>query len=503
MTTGPTPVAELRRRMTLPQRHRLLHGYPLAAALHSAEHVPEDRGVPFNRAKRELLVGVLPHPYCNPAVAGCGYCTFPHEPGNAAKGTPVVQAVRSEIRSIIDCQISDLFRRPITALYFGGGTANLTEPGPFHGLCKQLEADFDLKKAEVTLEGVPAYFLRGKSRLLALFGAGEARLLDVLKSTLSARHFRLSMGIQTFDEDRLKTMGRTAFGNAETFQEVVELGHKLGFTASADLLFNLPGQTLEQMRHDVRRAVEIGLDHIGLYHLVLFRGLGTPWADDDNLLAELPDNERACENWLALREELLGLGFTQTTLTNFERKEYLNQQSRYQYEECSFLPDEYEMLGFGPSAVSYVATPDFGHGIKTMNPTGADDYVASVKRHRRIWNKMFIYRPRDQKVLWLTRRLAALQIERDRYRKLFYVDVVSEYADEIRAMSDAGLIDVTNEMIRPTAKGMFYSDSIAALFANQAIRTNRERGPAKIGQDAPDELLFDVRESDASHQHMG
>src|SRR5580704_12476998 len=138
MTTGPTPVAELRRRMTRPQRHRLLHGYPLAAALHSAEHVPEDRGVPFNRAKRKLLVGVLPHPYCNPAVTGCGYCTFPHEPGNAAKGTPVVRAVMEEINRTVEGQILDLFQRPITALYFGGGTANLTEPEAFHELCKAL-----------------------------------------------------------------------------------------------------------------------------------------------------------------------------------------------------------------------------------------------------------------------------------------------------------------------------------------------------------------------------
>lgn len=501
MTTGPTPAAELRRRMTLPQRHRLLHGYPLAAALHSADEVPEDHAVAFNRSKRKLLVGVLPHPYCNPAVTGCGYCTFPHEPGNAAKGTPVVQAVIDEISRTVEGQMMDLFRQPITALYFGGGTANLTEPDPFRDLCKHLEDAFELKEAEVTLEGVPANFLRGKRGFLESLIHSSSCLLEIMKSKLSARHFRLSMGIQTFDEARLKEMGRTAFGNPEIFREVVEFGHKLGFTTSADLLFNLPGQTLDEMRSDVRRAVEIGLDHIGLYHLVLFRGLGTPWADDDNLLAELPDNDRACEHWLALREELLNLGFTQTTLTNFERTKFTNHPDRYQYEECSFRTDEYEMLGFGPSAASYAATKDFGYGIKTLNPTAAADYIATVKRGKRVWNKMFIYRLHDQKVLWLTRRLAALQIERDRYRQLFGTEVVSEYADEFRAMSEAGLVEVNNDVIRPTPKGMFYSDSVAALFANRAIRANRELSPPKIGQDAPKELLSDHRE--ARHHHMG
>ncbi len=64
--------------------------------------------------------------------------------------------------------------------------------------------------------------------------------------------------------------------------------HKRGFTVSADLLFNLPHQSLEQMKQDVEQATAIGLDHLGLYHLVMFRGLGTEWSKDASLLAGLP-----------------------------------------------------------------------------------------------------------------------------------------------------------------------------------------------------------------------
>src|SRR5688572_30736384 len=125
MTTPvPSPVAELRRRMTLPQRHRLLHGYPLAAAMHPADSVSPDHAVAFNRAGRKLLVGVLPHPFCNPAVTGCGFCAFPHEPGNAAKATPVIESVMDEIKHAVAGQMMDLADAPVAALYFGGGTAN-------------------------------------------------------------------------------------------------------------------------------------------------------------------------------------------------------------------------------------------------------------------------------------------------------------------------------------------------------------------------------------------
>jgi oxygen-independent coproporphyrinogen-3 oxidase len=322
-----------------------------------------------------------------------------------------------------------------------------------------------------------------------------------MRETLGARQYRLSMGIQTFDEGRLKEMGRAAFGNADTFREVVELGHKLGFTTSADLLFNLPGQTLDQMKDDLRRALDLGLDHLGLYHLVLFRGLGTPWAADEDMLDELPENERAAENWLALRDLLVARGFTQTSLTNFEQGRYRNRAERYQYEECSFKPDEFEAIGFGPSAISYAATKDFSFGLKAMNPPGADEYRDAVLTGRRVWNKAFVYRPLDQKVLWLTRRLAALEIDRHRYRALFDSDVLSDFGDEIAASGAAGLLTVKCDAITPTPRGMFYADSIAAVLASPAIRGTRELGPAGA-PDVPKELVHDAREHANAFMHM-
>jgi oxygen-independent coproporphyrinogen-3 oxidase len=497
--SGPPAAAELRRRMTLPQRHRLLHGYPLAAALHPADAVSPDHALAFNRTDRQLIVGVLPHPFCNPAVTGCGFCVFPHEPGNAAKTTSVVESVMSEIRQAANGQMDDLWGAKVAALYFGGGTANLTEPEPFRHLCIILNAEFDLTQAEVTLEGVPAYFLRGSRWLFS----SAPRLMKIMKGIVHARHFRISMGIQTFDEARLKQMGRAAFGNADTFRQVVDYAHSLGFSASADFLFNLPGQTLDQMKDDVRRAADLGLDHLGLYHLVLFRGLGTPWAEDDDLLAELPDNERACDHWLALRELLLELGFYQTSLTNFERVRFRDKPDRYRYEECSFRPHEYEAIGFGPSGTSYVATPDFAHGVKVMNPTSSAEYTAAVATGKRVWNKVFVYRPHDQKVLWLTRRLAALDIDRKAYRRLFGTDAERDFPDEFAALQEADLVEVTPGAIRPTPRGMFYADSIAALWAGRAIRTNRPLGPAVIGRDAPGTLLHNTLENNSGRSSMG
>jgi coproporphyrinogen III oxidase-like Fe-S oxidoreductase len=464
-TTAPASLREedavlLHDRMRKPQRHRLLHGYPLAAAM-----APRPAGLDLDVQPiddRGLLLGVLPHPFCNPTVAGCGFCTFAHEPYHGDRAVGVVGHVIREIEGRVARQ-PRLARRPVRAMYFGGGTANLTPAGPFRELCRTLARCFDLTDAEVTLEGVPAYFVTRR-----------ALLLDVLREELPARHFRISMGIQTFDEHRLRQMGRQAFGDIGTFVEVVEAAHQRGFTASADLLFNLPGQTLAEMQRDIDRADALGLDHLGLYHLVLFRGLGTPWSRDPAMLAGLPGNETAGENWLDLRGRLLARGFVQTTLTNFERREFVGDDRRFVYEECSFRPARFDMLGVGPGAISFAADPDFLGGLKLLNPDSAADYTAAVERSAVAWDRYFDYDRADLQVFYLTRRLAALHIERREYRALFGSDVLADMAGELRAAAAEGLIEVNDDAIRPTPRGMFFADTVASVLAHRRVLNRRQ-----------------------------
>jgi oxygen-independent coproporphyrinogen-3 oxidase len=448
--------------MEKPQRHRLLHGYPLAAALKRREASREQDDLFYvPEANRGLLVGVLPHPFCNPAITGCGFCTFPHEKYHPDLAARVVESVMREIRQRVDRQPA-LSGRSVDALYFGGGTANLTAPASFRALCRALTDTFDLSSAEITLEGVPACFLNR-----------QPLLVDILREELPARHFRLSMGLQTFDEAMLGRMGRLAFGTARTFAEVVGLGHRLGFTVSADLLFNLPGQSLELMRQDIQRADDIGLDHLGLYHLVLFRGLGTPWSQDGAMLASLPSNEAARRNWVQLREMLLSRGFAQTTLTNFERRQFQGDPCRFVYEEFSFRPDRFDMLGFGPSAISFAADRSFRTAHKIVNPDSSNDYVTAVATGRPAWDRYFDYQPEDLRVFYLTRRLAALRIERREYKELFGRDVLSHFREEMGAAFTEQLVKVTGTSIQPTPRGMFHADSIAALLAWREVQARR------------------------------
>ncbi len=460
----------LHHRMSKPQRHRLLHGFPLAAAMPFANdevrnlaNAGHERFAPRHHPNRELLVGVLPHSFCNPKIACCGFCTFPHEDFSSLKAATVVNSVIREIESRIT-SAPHLMRKSTHGLYFGGGTANLSPAIPFRNLCRKLNEAFDLSEAEVTLEGVPAYFLNRKPLLL-----------DILSEELAARHFRISMGAQTFSRSRLKQMGRMAFGGPEVFAEVVENAHARGMTASADLLFNLPGQSLSEMKDDVSHAVNLGLDQICLYHLVLFRGMAAPWARDAQLLASLPDNETSARNWEALREHLLAQGYRQTTLTNFERCELQNDPRRYLYELMSFQPDRFDVLGFGPSGISCGEQTPGSSALKTMNPESALEYLQAVHRGGTVWNRYYEFSSSDLKLLHATRQLSALQIDRQRYQDALGSDVVNDYAQELEALQRERLLDVTDAAVSLSTRGMFYADSVAAVLAHRQLGRGRDK----------------------------
>lgn len=452
--------ARLAKFMSRPQRHRLLHGYPLAAAMPFADAAGRERAAksdPLFAVTRnpahQLLVGVLPHPFCNPKISGCGFCTFPHETYSSAKASAVSASVELEIEQRI-ISASSFYKAPVDGLYFGGGTANLTPPDSFRRVARRLVEAFDLTRAEVSLEGVPRNFVMGKPLLL-----------DVMTEEIPARHFRISMGIQTFSENQLQRMGRLGFGRPTTFASAVEAAHERGMTASGDLLCNLPAQSLEEMKTDIRKAIDMGLDQICLYHLVMFPGLGTVWSRDPSLTSALPSNDEAEHNWSVLREMLLENGFLQTSLTNFERHEFADDPRRYCYEPISYESSRCQVLGFGPSGISFSATDDGQFALKTMNPESSAQYMQAVRSGEPVWNRYHQYDRIDWEVLQITRRLASLRLDRNTVRMLRESRAWDSYAARLELLKEANLLHEHHFEYALTPKGMFYSDSVAAWMA--------------------------------------
>ncbi len=442
--------SELRRRMARPQRHRLLQGYPMAPLMTRAP----PRFKPWTRVEsdptRPTIVGVLPHTFCNPKVRGCGFCTFPHE-----------KLSRSGLRRTTERVVREIERAPtaltgrdVTGIYFGGGTANLTPTSDLRAMCDALAARFAIAQAELTLEGVPKYFL-----------LEDEALLDVIAAA-PVRHRRISMGVQTFDATFLARMGRDAFGNRDEIAQVVEAAHRRGFTASCDLLFNLPGAPIERALADVQAAVAIGFDQICAYNLVLNGELDTEWARDRELVQLMPHGSRACATWLMVREALIEHGYVQTTLTNFERADVASSPRRFVYEPASFDPARHDAVGFGPGAISTLTDRRRGRATKWMNAGTSEAYIAAIDEGGSI-ETYFAYAREDLRLLHLTRGFATMKIDCAEHESIFGSDPIAAYPRHFEVLEHARLVAIERGHITLTPEGMFYADAVTGLLAWQ------------------------------------
>ncbi len=395
---------------------------------------------------RDLIVGVIPHTQCVPRREGCGFCTFPHDAANPRKRRDMLEAILNEIDH--HGRADALRGRRLHAIYLGGGTANLSEPVEIAEIVRALGRSFRIDEAELSLEGTPQLF----ERLLS------SHLRNLAQQGTASK--RISIGVQTFDAGFLRLMGREKFGDASTVKKLTKKARSLSIATSADLLFNLPGQTAAQMDQDVEIALACGLDQICLYNLVLYEGLGTPWAQERALVRAMLPNQAACENWLRLRERLLRQGYVQTTLTNFERQDSHDGPQRFRYELASFSPERTDGLGIGPLGLSTFVNLGQKRGLKLLR---RKDLAATP------WSGgdlLFVYDERTLPLLFLTRSLAKTRVDGAVFRAGFGAGLSDMFSAAVAVCREAGLLSLQGEDIVLTPLGMFYADAIVSTFTD-------------------------------------
>jgi coproporphyrinogen III oxidase-like Fe-S oxidoreductase len=161
----------------------------------------------------------------------------------------------------------------------------------------------------------------------------------------------------------------------------------------------------------------------------------------------------------------------------------------------SFRPNRFDKLWLGPSGISYAGSGRTG--FKVINPDGASDYVGAVDLAGPTWDRAFHYAPVDLRIFYLTRRLAALRIDRHVYRAFFETDPIDDFPRELESLTRERLVRVNGGAIEPTEFGMFYADSIATLITRRRLHDPRGRHYSH----APPGLEPD-KANDNSYGHM-
>ena len=187
-------------------------------------------------------------PFCDHK---CIYCDF-YSIISYDNVSSYLKALKKEI-DYYSAQYSE--GRKIISIFFGGGTPSFIEPHYISEIIQHIKRKFSVNEdAEITLETNPGTVSIEKS--------AEFRKIGIN---------RISIGIQSFNEDELKFL--TRIHNSQTAIQTVRDAEVVGFeNISVDLIFNLPGQTKEKWQYNLDQAIQLPIKHISAYSLILEKG---------------------------------------------------------------------------------------------------------------------------------------------------------------------------------------------------------------------------------------
>lgn len=372
---------------------------------------------------RSLYVHV---PFCRTI---CGYCDFYSQRLNVASVPPLVDALLAELERGAGARG---FR--FATLYVGGGTPTVLPIGELQRLVTGLNRYMATADApEFTVEANPATVADEVADVLAVAGVN-----------------RVSVGAQSFDPAELETLERSH--RVEEVSETVAVCRRHGLSnISLDLIFGIPGQTLDSWRRSLEAALALDPRHLSCYALTYEadtplarrRAAGQVASVDEDLEADMFE--------LAL-DMLPAAGWAHYEISNFARPGY----------ECRHnlgCWDNAPYLGVGPAAAGYL------DGVRYQNVADTAAYVEAMRAGRAAWAEQERLtgerRAREAAMLALRTHVG---VDRGRFVARYGCDPLALFADVIQKHVGDGRLQVDDAGFRLTRAGLLVADTVMADF---------------------------------------
>ncbi|KQV48548.1 coproporphyrinogen III oxidase [Pelomonas sp. Root1217] len=188
-------------------------------------------------------------PWC---LRKCPYCDFnSHEVKDGALAIDTAEAYLAALRADLEAALPLIWGRHVISIFIGGGTPSLFNPEQIAQLISDIRARLPLEPGcEITLEANPGTFERER-----------------FKGFRQAGVTRLSVGVQSFDDTQLKTLGRVH--SATQAREALTEAAAAFETFNLDLMYALPGQTLDDLSRELDEALSFNPPHLSIYHLTI------------------------------------------------------------------------------------------------------------------------------------------------------------------------------------------------------------------------------------------
>ena len=355
----------------------------------------------------------LHFPFCQQR---CSYCDFNTYAGKDDLLSAYLRALAAEVR-----WVGRAAPRPLRVhtVYFGGGTPSLAPLDGLESVLEAVGAAFDLAPdAEITLEANPGTLTQDYLRGLRTLGVN-----------------RLSLGVQSAHPEELRLLGR--IHDYLAVPRTVAWARRAGFrNLNLDLIYGLPGQSLEHWQRTVELALGLRPEHLSLYALTLEHG--TPLASwVARGLVPVPDDDLAATMYAWADERLARAGYRQYEISNWARPGYACRHNLQYWRNAPYL-------GLGAGAHGWIA------GVRTVNVRAPEAYIrrlaeaqqplpfprtpATVSMHP-------VSRQEEmEETMMMGLRLTEEGVPREQFRQRFGVDLAVAFAGPIRRLTNLGLL---------------------------------------------------------------
>lgn len=325
-------------------------------------------------------------PFC---LSKCKYCNF-----ISFNKTELITGYIYSLLKEINVNYSG---EPLSTLYFGGGTPSLL---PAELLSKVIKKFSISKDAEITLEANP-----------------DDCTSDYLKKLRDLGINRISIGSQTFDDNLLKLTGRRH--NSEQIHNAVYNAKKAGFTnISLDLIYGLPTQTVNGLKSDLDKFLELDIQHISTYGLKIEGGSYWGEHNPDNV----PDDDIQADMYEEVNNTLTHACFERYEVSNFAKPGF---ESRH---NLTYWNNE-EFYGFGVSAHGYI------NGVRYSNYCTIEKYMETPtsREYGRILTEQ---EKLDEEIFLGFRKTSGIDINRIKEKfkidfEITYKKILDKYSDYI------------------------------------------------------------------------
>ena len=361
-------------------------------------------------------------PFCTQI---CYYCDF-------SKVFIKNQPVDSYLEHLLE-EFRSYDIQKLRTLYIGGGTPTALSAPQLEVLLDGLTKNLDLSVLEeLTIEANP--------------GDLDADKIAVLKSSAVNR---VSLGVQTFDDKMLKKIGRSHL--EKDIYENIDRLKLAGFdNISIDLIYALPGQTMEQVKDNVAKAIGLEIPHMSLYSLILENHTVFMNRMRRGKLP-LPKEELEAEMFEYIIAELEGAGFEHYEISNFSKPGFESRHNLMYW-------DNAEYYGIGAGASGYV------NGIRYKNHGPIRHYLSAVEEgNARITEEHLSQKEQMEEEMFLGLRKKS-GVSMARFEEKFGRSFDGLYGKIVKDLVQQGLMQIEGDRVRMTKRGLFLGDTVAERF---------------------------------------